>query len=296
MQQALMGGSIQAGMEDMIKVYDAKFGLDKPLLQQYVTYFSDLAHLDFNYSISAYPKTVVSIMAEALPWTIGLLGTTTFLSFALGNFLGALLGWPRAPKFLVNFLLPPLLTLSAVPYYLLGLILLYLLSFRAKWFPVFGGYTGGAIPDWSTLAFWGDVLHHSLLPAFSIVLAAIGFWALGMRAMVVSTLGEDYITFAEARGLKPRTIFLRYAVRNSLLTQSTALALSLGNILSGAILVEIVFAYPGIGTVLFRAIKEADFYVIQGVILGIIFSLGVATFILDLIYPLLDPRITYRRA
>src|SRR5919108_883848 len=295
LQQALQGGYVQAGLQEMVRSYEAKFGLDKPLWQQYLNYLRDLARFDFNYSISNYPKTVRQMMAEALPWTIGLLGVTTLLAFALGTLLGALLAWPRAPAVLVNVLLPPLLTLSAIPYYLLGLILLWLFAFQAKWFPIFGGYTPGTIPH-PSLAFWGDLLRHAILPALSIILAAIGFWALGMRAMMVTTQGEDFVTFAEAKGLKDRTVFLRYALRNALLPQVTSLGLTLGHILSGAVLVEIVFAYPGIGTVLYRSIRAFDYFAIQGMVFVVIVSIALATLILDLAYPLLDPRISYRRA
>ncbi len=238
----------------------------------------------------------MSMLGDALPWTIALLGVSTLIAFALGTFLGALMAWPRAPKFIVSWLLPPLLTFSAVPYYILGLVLLYIFAFSLKLFPIFGGYSGGVIPDWSSLAFWWDIVGHSFLPGLSIVLAAIGFWAMGMRAMMITTQGEDYMIFAEAKGLKARTVFLRYAVRNALLPQATTLALQLGHVLSGAVLVEVVFSYPGIGTMLFQAIKSNDYFVIQGIILGVIGSIGLATFVLDLIYPILDPRITYRRA
>jgi peptide/nickel transport system permease protein len=144
--------------------------------------------------------------------------------------------------------------------------------------------------------FWRDVLSHAVLPALSILLAAIGGWALAMRAMAVTVQGEDFITFADAKGLKGSTIFLRYAIRNTLLPQVTGLGLALGQIVSGAVLVEVVFGYPGIGTVLFAAIRQADWFLIQGLVFTLIVSIGLATLILDLIYPLLDPRITYRRA
>jgi peptide/nickel transport system permease protein len=294
--QSVSGGYLQQGMQQMVEEFEKKFGLDRPLWEQYVTYFSDVIHLDFNYSISNYPKKVSTMMVEAIPWTIALLMTSTILAFLIGTFLGALLAWPKAPKAITQILLPPLLTLSAIPYYILGLLLLWVFAFTMKVLPIFGGYTGGVIPDWSSLAFWGDVFQHSLLPGLSIVLAAIGFWALGMRAMMVTTQGEDYMVFAEAKGLQQKTMFLRYAVRNALLPQTTSLALQLGHILSGSVLVEVVFSYPGIGTVLYRAIRENDYYLIQGILLGVIFSIGLATFILDLVYPLLDPRITYRRA
>jgi len=171
---------------------------------------------------------------------------------------------------------------------------MYLLAFRMQVLPMFGGYTAGAFPG-LTLTFVGDVIAHSILPALSIVLVATGGWALGMRGMMVTTQGEDYVTFAEAKGLRRFTIFLSYCVRNAILPQTTALALALGNILSGAVLVEVIFGYPGVGTILFHAIRENDHFLIQGIVFTVIVALGVATLILDVLYPLLDPRISYRR-
>jgi peptide/nickel transport system permease protein len=190
--------------------------------------------------------------------------------------------------------MPPLWALHAIPFFLLGLILMYLLAFRMQLLPMFGGYTAGAFPG-LTLTFVGDVIAHAILPALSIVLVATGGWALGMRGMMVTTQGEDYVTFAEAKGLRRATIFLRYCVRNAILPQTTALALALGNILSGAVLVEVIFGYPGVGTILFHAIRENDHFLIQGIVFTVIVALGVATLILDVLYPLLDPRISYRR-
>lgn len=293
LQQAQLGGYVQAGIEAMVKEYDQRFGLDKPLGIQYLTYLQDVARLNFNYSIANYPRTVNEMIAEAIPWTVGLLGTTTLLSFGLGTFLGALLAWPRAPRWM-RFLMPPLWALHAIPFFLLGLILIYLLAFRIKLLPMFGGYSVGAFPG-LTLAFVGDVLKHAILPAMSIVLVATGGWALAMRGMMVTTQGEDYVTFAEAKGLRSLTIFLDYCVRNAILPQTTGLALALGQILSGAVLVEVIFAYPGIGTVLYHAIRENDHFLIQGIVFTVIVALGLATLILDAIYPLLDPRISYRK-
>lgn len=294
MQQAVMGGYQQAGMKAMVEEYNAKFGLDKPLWQQYLTYLRDMAQLNFNYSISNYPKTVMEMMAEAIPWTLGLLSMTTLLAFTLGTLLGALLAWPKTPEFLKWFL-PPLILLHAIPYYLFGMVLTYFFAFQLKIFPIFGGYTAGTMPS-LTLSFIGDVITHSVLPASAMILVAIGGWALGMRAMMITTEGEDYIIFGEAKGLKGATLFMRYALRNALLPQTTSLALALGHIVSGAVLVETVFAYPGIGTVLYHAIREGDHYLIQGIVFSVIVTLGIATLILDLVYPILDPRISYRRA
>jgi peptide/nickel transport system permease protein len=292
--QAAAGGAAQTGMEDMIAEYDKKFGLNEPLWRQYLTYFGDVARLDFNYSIASYPQTVVYMIGQALPWTLGLLLTTTLFSWVIGGLLGAFMGWPRSPRFL-QYLLPPLLSLNAIPFFLLGLLLIYFLAFRLRLLPLSGGYTPGTFPA-LTPSFVRDVLAHSVLPALSIILVSIGGWALGMRAMMITTQGEDYVTYADAKGLKGRTIFMRYAIRNALLPQTTALALALGQLITGALLVEVVFTYPGIGTVLFRAIRGSDFYLVQGIVFILIVSIGLATFLLDLLYPLLDPRISYRKA
>ena len=293
LQQAQLGGYVQTGIEAMVKEYETRFGLDKPLWQQYLTYLHDVARLDFNYSIANYPRTVSGMIADAIPWTVGLLGTTTVLSFSLGTFLGALLAWPRAPKWM-RWLMPPLWAFHAIPFFLFGLILMYLFAFQVQWLPMFGGYSAGAFPA-LTWEFAGDVIRHAILPALSIVLVATGGWALAMRGMMVTTQGEDYVIFAEAKGLKSLTIFLRYCVRNAILPQTTALALALGQILSGAVLVEVIFGYPGIGTVLFLAIRENDHFLIQGIVFTVIVALGLATLLLDAMYPLLDPRISYRK-
>jgi peptide/nickel transport system permease protein len=294
LQQAQLGGYVQAGLEAMVKEYETRFGLDKPLWQQYLTYLADVSRLNFNYSISNYPRTVNEIIVEAIPWTVGLLGITTLLSFTIGTFLGALLAWPRAPRWM-RYLMPPLWAFHAIPFFLLGLILMYLLAFQFNVLPMLGGYTAGAFPG-LTLRFAIDVLTHAILPALSIILVATGGWALAMRGMMVTTQGEDYVIFAEAKGLKSLTIFLRYCVRNAILPQTTALALALGQILSGAVLVEVIFNYPGVGTLLFRAIRENDHFLIQGIVFLVIVALGLTTLILDVLYPWLDPRITYRKA
>lgn len=293
-QQAALGGNMQTGLEEMIRIYNEKFGLNRPLWQQYVTYLGDMSRLDFNYAITSYPQRVSDIIIRAVPWTMIMLTTTTLFSWVVGTLLGAVMGWPRAPKFL-SFLMPPLLSLSAIPFFLLGLILIYIFAFHWRIFPLFGGYSPGTIPTW-TPAFLKDALYHSVLPALSIILVSLGGWALGMRAMMITTRGEDFVTYADAKGLKGRTIFLHYAIRNALLPQATALALVLGQVVSGAVLVEVVFQYPGIGNALYLAILASDYNVVQGIIFVLIVSIGLTTLILDLIYPLLDPRITFRRA
>jgi peptide/nickel transport system permease protein len=291
--QSALSGSVQAGLEEMVKEYETKFGLDKPLWQQYLTYLADVARFDFNFSIANYPRKVVDMIADAIPWSVALLLVTTLLGFIIGNILGALLAWPAAPSFL-KYVMPPILMMSAIPYFLLGLILVYVFGFFLGIFPMYGGYTTGTIPM-LTIGFMWDVLWHTMLPALSIILVSMGGWALGMRSLMVMTQGEDYVVFADAMGLRDRTIFGRYAIRNALLPQVTALALALGQIVSGAVLVEVIFGYPGIGTMLYQAIRGSDYYLVQGIVFIVIVSIGLATFILDIIYPLLDPRITYRK-
>ena len=291
MRESMLGGAMQSGIELMIKTYEVKFGLDRPLYLQYLSYLGDVAHFDFNYSISHYPNRVIDMLLDALPWTIGLLTVSFLLAFFLGTILGALFGWPRAPGY-IKWLFGPLLSLNAIPYFLFGLVLLYLFAFAIKWFPSGGGFERGTLPTLSW-KFIVDLLYHAVLPALSILLAQMGGWALGMRAMMVTTQGEDYMVFADAKGLSERTLFFRYAVRNAILPQVTGLALVLGQLISGAVLVEIVFQYPGVGSLLWRAIRDTDYFVVQGVVFFAIVTIGLATLLLDLLYPMLDPRISY---
>lgn len=291
MEEASRGGYIPPGFDEMVKFYEEKFGLHKPLWQQYLTYLGDMARFDLGYSIANFPKTVGELIGEKLIWSMGLLTMTIILGFLIGTILGALIAWPRSPKFL-NYLIPPLLTLSAIPGYLLALILIYFLAFKWKLLPLGGGYSIGTLPGLN-LPFVLDVARHSILPALSLILVSAGGWAIGMRGMMVTTQGEDYMTFAEAKGLKDPRIFYKYAVRNALLPQVTGLALSLSNIVSGSVLVEVVMGYPGIGTLLSQAIGRLDYFVIYGILFVVAVSIGIAMLIIEMIYPLLDPRIQY---
>jgi peptide/nickel transport system permease protein len=291
MEEASRSGYIPPGFNEMVEAYEVKFGLDQPLWIQYMRYLGDMARLDLGFSISNFPKTVGELIGETLPWTIGLLSVTTAMAFLIGSLIGALIAWPRSPAWF-RYLVPPLLTLSAVPFYLLGLILIYLFAFRWPLFPNGGGYSIGILPSLS-VSFALDVVKHSILPALAIILASAGGWAIGMRGMMVTVQGEDYMTFAEAKGVKSWRLFYKYAVRNALLPQVTALALSFSFIVSGAVLVELVFQFPGIGSLLATAIRQLDYFTIYGIVFILIVAIGIAMFIMDMIYPLLDPRITY---
>lgn len=288
------GVAFGAVTDELIKSFEHKFGLDKPPSEQYLIYLGNLVRLDLGISIANYPTRVDKIIGAALPWTIGLLGFTTIFSVVIGSLLGAIVAWHRSVAWL-QVLAMPLMAIAAIPYYLLGLILLFIFAWYLKWVPGNGGYGMLVTPNWS-IAFAFDVLHHLILPAFSIILSSVGFWALGMRSIMVNVEGEDFMILAEAKGLKPSTLFFRYGVRNALLPQATSLALALGYVLSGSILVEVIYGLPGLGGILFEAIKGVDFPVIQGISFSIILAITFSTLILDLILPLLDPRINYGRA
>jgi peptide/nickel transport system permease protein len=293
MNQLAAQGGVQAGqVKELIRIYNEKFGLDKPLWEQYLLYWRDLLQLNLGSSLAFFPQTALEMIARSAPWTIGLLVVSTIFAFVLGTLLGALMAWPRTSRIALG-LSPIFMTLSAIPYYLLGMLFIYVIAMRWRLLPVGGAYTSGM-----TLAFtWPmilDIGRHAILPAASIVLAGIGAWGLGMRAMMTTVLGEDYLHMAEAKGLKPATIFRDYAVRNALLPQVTSLAISLATVMSGAVLVEVIFGYPGVGNLLFKAIASNDYFVIQGISLFIILSIGIVLLLLDLVYPLIDPRIRYR--
>ncbi len=275
--------------DEIVAAYRARFGLDQPIHLQYLRFLFNTLRFDLGYSISYYPQKVEAALLRSLPWTVGLLAFSTLISFAAGSFFGAMMAWPRAPGFMRRFV-PMFMVLSAVPYYLLGLILVYIFAFVMRILPLGGAYSSGTVPRLD-LEFLLDVMRHGALPALSIVLTSVGFWALGMRGVMVTVLGEDYLTLAEAKGLPDRRIFFAYAMRNALLPQVTSLAIALGTVASGSVLVEVVFNYPGIGWLLYNALRSSDYYMVQGVTFFLILTVAVSVLIVDLIYPLLDPRI-----
>jgi peptide/nickel transport system permease protein len=292
-QLAAQGGVYENQIQQMIEIYNRKFGLDKPLWEQYLIYWRDLLRLDLGVSLAYYPQTSFEMIARSAPWTIGLLTVSTMIAFVLGTVFGALMAWPKTSRVALG-LSPLFMTLSAIPYYLLGMLFIYVIAMRWRLLPVGGAYTSGANLNLS----WQmalDIGRHAVLPAASIILSGVGSWGLGMRAMMTTTLGEDYLHMAEAKGLKPQTIFRDYALRNALLPQVTSLAISLATVMSGAVLVEVIFGYPGVGNLLFKAIAGNDYFVIQAISLFIILSIGIVLLALDLLYPLIDPRIRYRK-
>jgi peptide/nickel transport system permease protein len=287
-----VSGSVSVDVEAVAAAYRAKFGIDKPLWMQYLNYWGSIFNRDLGVSLVDFPQPVAEKIESAVPWTLGLLLVATLFSFVLGSILGALIAWPRAPRML-HVLVPPFMLLSSVPFFLLAIVLVFTFSVLLPWFPPGGGFDPVSILRFDIPTAL-DIGYHAILPGLALVLGSVGFWALGMRAMLVSVLGEDFIVFADSKGLPPQRVFLWYGMRNALLPQITSLAIALGSILSGAVLVEAIFNYPGLGGILFTAISGKDYFVIQGIVLMLIFALALSLFVLDLIYPLVDPRIRYQ--
>jgi len=288
------GGKVENSAK-LIEEYRGMFGLDDPLWLQYVKYLAATARLDMGYSLTHFPVKAVDIIKDGLPYTIGLLTVTTLLAFGIGIIAGALLVWRGTPR-AARMFIPLLMIIAPIPYYLLAMLLLFLLAFTFRVFPHTGVVAIGRIATGSLdVGYLLDIVYHSILPGLSIILSSAGGWALGMRGMMVTVQGEDYLTLAEAKGLRSRWIFLRYALRNAMLPQLTGLAISLGHIVSGATLVELIFGYPGVGYRLYQAITSADYTVMQGITFILVMSVAVAILIIDLLYPRLDPRITYAR-
>ncbi|WP_305786921.1 ABC transporter permease [Symbioplanes lichenis] len=274
---------------DAIESLYILFGLDKDksLWQQYLDYWVQLFHGDLGLSFTAFPSPVSEVISDALPWTLGLVGVTTIISFFLGTGLGVLAGWRRGSW--VDGLLPATTFLSSVPYFWLGLLAIFLLAGPDSFFPSSGGYEPGLVPAWDQY-FIPSALQHSLLPALTILISSVSGWILSMRNMMVTVSAEDYITVAHAKGLSDRRVALSYAARNALLPNVSGFALSLGFIVGGTLLVEIVFSYPGLGFLLFRAVTAKDYPLMQGIFLVITISVLVANLIADIAYLLLDPR------
>jgi peptide/nickel transport system permease protein len=286
------GGRVE-GSAQLIAAWRERFGLDDPLLVQYLQYLKNLVTFDFGYSLAQFPTEVSSMIGRAMPWTIGLLAIATFLSFFFGTIVGALMAWVRTPRVL-KVLLPVSLTFTAVPFYILGIFLIYVFVFALGLFPISGGARADLDPGLN-FAYVNSVVQHGTLPALSIVITSMGFWALGMRGMMITVAGEDYLTLAKAKGLRPLRVLFKYEVRNAILPQVTALVLGLGSVVGGTVLVEYLFGYPGMGALLYQAITNSDYTVIQGIVFILILTTVTAVLILDLVYPLLDPRITYER-
>jgi peptide/nickel transport system permease protein len=275
---------------DQIETLRQSFGLDdSPLWEQYFRYLGQILSGDFGFSISRFPTPVTEVIGAQVGWTL-LLGLTSLLiAVVIGNLLGILAAWRRGGA--LDSVLPPILIfIGSFPYFWLAMGLLYLFGVILGWFPVRHAFSAGATPELS-FAFIGDVAYHLFLPATSIVLVSIGGWMLGMRNTMITTNAEDYITMAEAKGLQRNRIMFGYAARNAMLPSVTAFGMSLGFIVGGALLTEVVFAYPGVGYQLLSAVQNLDYPLMQGLFLTITTAVLVANFFVDIVYVRLDPRV-----
>ena len=284
-----MGYRIEGGAQ-IVQAYKEKFGLDQSLGVQYVKTLQRIfLNRDFGPSLMAYPQPVESLIMLRLPWSIWLLGVATVLAWILGVLAGTVVGWKRGTR-LDSIAYSLAISLAQVPQYLVALLLVLLFPYMLGIFPAGGAY-GAHVTRGLNLAFIASVLYHTILPALSIILVSAFFWLLTTRALTVSILGEDYILFAEAKGLPKLKILNRYILRNTLLPQVTGFAISLAFVVNGFYLIEWIFRYPGVDHRGVAAVGQRDFNVVQGIIFLSIFTVLTANFIVDLIYPLIDPRI-----
>lgn len=285
--QMAQAGVQSAALERLYATYMAEFGLDQPVHIQFIRYLGGILRGDLGTSFMLYPSKVASVIKSALPWTLALQIPAILVGWIVGNVLGAVAAYKRGGYDRTIF--TTALAFSRIPYYCLAIILVYLLAITWPVFPVAGGYSFGFYPEFS-LEFILDALYHYTLPFFSLVLVAIGGAAVGMREMAIYELGTDYVNYAKRLGIRDTKV-IRYVFRNAMLPQITGLALAFGTMVGGALVTENVFSYPGLGTLLFSAIRQNDYPMIQGVTLIITVTVLIANFLVEIAYGFIDPRI-----
>jgi peptide/nickel transport system permease protein len=300
--RAMPGNAVQSVMSKFTNLQPAAYKALQALLgvghagsiwSQYVSYLNDIFHFNFGTDVSQYPASVSSLLAQTLPWTIILVGTATVIAFLIGTGLGIVAGWRHGGS--LDRVLPGLMFLQAIPYFFFALILVDLLAIKTHVFPTGQGYDNGLIPGWHG-DFIGSAIFHSLLPALTIVLTSIAGWMLQMRNVMITTIGEDYVIAAQAKGLPSRRVVFSYAARNALLPQLQGFGLAVGFVISGALVMEIVFSYPGIGLLLLNAVTSNDYPLMQAIFLVITFAVLIANLIVDMIIVFADPRARTREA
>jgi peptide/nickel transport system permease protein len=300
--RAMPGNAVEAIMSKFpnlqpsaYRALEAMLGVGHPgsLWNQYLAYLDDVVHLNFGTDVMEYPAQVSTLLAQTIPWTLTLVGTATVIAFFVGTGLGIAAGW-RHGGWLERGL-PGLMFLQAMPYFFLALILIELLAVQAHIFPIGQGYAGGLVPGWHA-AFIGSAIYHALLPALTIVITSVAGWMLQMRNVMITTIGEDYVVAAQAKGLRSRRVVFTYAARNALLPQLQGFGLALGFVVSGALIMEIVFSYPGIGLLLLDAVSSNDYPLMQAIFLVITFAVLIANLIVDMVLVAFDPRVRAREA
>ena len=283
------GSTSPEAVEMMRQSLRELYGLEGSLWDQYAVFWKRIAVGDFGPSLSAFPTPVSVLIKRALPWTIGLLTVSTLLAWILGNLLGGLAGYYRDNRILK---ITGVVTMGVhpIPYYIVAFVLLIVFGYLWPVLPITGGSQMNVQWGWNA-TFILSVLRHSILPITSLVLVGIGGWFMGMRALVSNVVTEDYVVYAELGGVKRSRILPFYVMRNALVPQVTGLAMSLGAIFNGAIIVEYVFAYPGLGRLLISAVYAGDYGLVLGVTAISIIAVSAAVFLIDILYPVFDPRV-----
>jgi peptide/nickel transport system permease protein len=269
-----------------LKALEVAFGVEtkEGLAGQYVHYLGNVATGNFGTSLYFYPQSVGRVILDALPWTLGLVGLTTILAFALGTGIGIVAAWRRGGR--LDSIAPPVFVItSAIPYFWVGMMLILVFAEQLQWFPAAFAYNVSLTPG-----FIVNVVEHAFLPAVALLITTIGTWILTMRNTMVTTLAEDYVRMARAKGLPGRRIMFDYAARNAILPNLTGFAMSLGFVVGGAILVEYVFNYPGVGYMLLQAVSQEDYPLMQALFLLITVAVLVAILLADIATAILDPR------
>lgn len=265
------------------------YGLTGSPIEQYISFWSRIVRADFGPSLSAFPTPVSTLIFRALPWTIGLLLTATIAAWIIGNLLGGLAGYYQQNRGL-RWMGVIAMAVHPIPYYIIAFILLILFGFVWPVLPITGGSAMNLQQGWNW-PFIASVLRHSILPALSLILIGVGGWFLGMRSLVSNVVTEDHVRYAELAAVDSRRILFSYVMRNALAPQVTGLAMSLGGIFNGAIITERVFGYPGVGTLLIDAVYAGDYGLVLGVTTISILGVSIGVLIIDLLYPLIDPRV-----
>lgn len=276
-----------SGVQATYEHYTELFGLDQPLYQQFLIYVNNVLHGDFGYSIAQYPRMVADVIASAIWWTVILQLPAIIVGWLIGNFLGALAAYRKSG--FDKVLMPASIFASSLPAFGMAVILLVIFAITLEWLPTSGGYGFDMIPNFSWNFIWSVIVHYQL-PFWSIVLVLIGGQAIGMRSMAIYELNADYVKFSRFMGIKDRTI-LRYVFRNAVLPQITGLALAIGTLVGGAIVAEIIFSYPGLGTTIFSAVLGGDYPLISATALIITLMVLLTTYIIEILYGFIDPRI-----
>ena len=283
------GNAAPDAIEQMRRSLRELYGLGGTPVEQYLTFWKRILSADFGPSMSAFPTPVGTLIGRALPWTAGLLAVSTLIAWVLGNLLGGLAGYYRQSRGL-KLMGVIAMGLHPIPYYILAMLLLILFGFIWPVLPISGGATMN-LSQTLTPEFVWSVLQHAILPALSLILIGVGSWFLGMRSLVSNVLAEDYVVYAELAGVNSWRILTSYVMRNALVPQVTGLAMSLGGIFNGAVITEKVFGYPGLGSLLVDAVYAGDYGLVLGVTTISILSVSVGVLAIDLLYPLLDPRV-----